>query len=131
MADALANGFSGYITTPIIEKDLNIELSKYFSPISNKNENFEYYIHNVHLSSEELASLKYVFKNTIIPIWKDLQEILSMEKLNIFTKEIENIEWKDLKEFNKKMKMAIKSFDFENIQKLISNFKVYIQILDI
>ncbi len=135
MSEALMQGFSGYISTPIIEKDLVLELSKYFTPMSVNQDNYEDFIDNLSFTDEELIHIKNIFQSKIIPIWNDLMEILSMEKLNFFTNEIENVleysEWKDLREFNAKLKTAIKSFDFEIIQKLISNFKVYIQNLEL
>ncbi len=133
LQEVLSKDFSSIIYTPINETELIQELSKYFSPLSTNDEDFEEYIEVAGFSDEELESARSKFKNNIIPIWTELTEILSSEKLALFSNELEifleDVEWKDLQIFNEKLNTAIKSFDFEIIQKLISNFKLYIQNL--
>ncbi len=132
---ALKAGFSGYVSKPIVEKDLVKELSKYFTPVSTSTENYEEYNDTNDFKEEDLKVVKSQFKDKIIPIWQELNEMLSSEKLNSFVKELqelqEKVSWTDLNEFNKKMDSSIKSFDFETIQKLIRNFNTFIQNLDL
>ncbi|MCW3785062.1 hybrid sensor histidine kinase/response regulator [Plebeiibacterium sediminum] len=132
---ALKAGFSGYVSKPIIEKDLVEELSKYFTPVSIGIENYEEYNDTNDFKEGDLFIVKSQFQEKIIPIWQDLNEMLSSEKLNLFVEELqelqEKVSWTDLNAFNKKLDASIKSFDFETIQKLIRNFNTFIQNLDL
>ncbi len=128
-------GFSGFVSKPIREKDLVEELSKYFTPINSSDENYEAYIDSKDFTTEDLEYVISEFNTKIIPIWNELCEMLSSEKLNLFVTELkalqDKVTWTDLNDFNIKLDTAIKSFDFETIQKLIRNFNIFIRNLDL
>ncbi|TLX72158.1 PAS domain S-box protein [Labilibacter sediminis] len=137
--DIYKAGFNGFIEKPIIVSKLNKELSKYLitNPY-NKQEPLRKYIPNEKssFSENERQELQKKFDQKIIPVWKGLKEILSSEKLNLFSENLKEItqkvKWIELEEYIKQLNIAIQSFDYESIQKLLIKFKNYTnQIKDI
>ncbi len=86
------------------------------------------------LSTEEKSIIKQKFNTKLIPLWKQLSEMLSLTDLNIFIKEVSeitlSIPWKELENYNKILKANVKSFDFEQLLLQIKEFKQFIDYVN-
>ncbi len=84
-------------------------------------------------TEEEKEIILIKFENILIPLWKQLSEMLSLTNLNIFVKEISEItniiSWSELENYNRNLKANVKSFDFEQLPNQIKIFKNYIDYI--
>ncbi len=102
-------------------------------PTSNQDIRLNQKLNDKVFTKEEKDILLQSFDDNLIPIWKQLSEMLSLTNLNIFAKEIDQVinkvSWPQLESYNKSLKTNVKSFDFEQLPLQIKDFKKYIDYL--
>nr|WP_321411735.1 ATP-binding protein [uncultured Carboxylicivirga sp.] len=80
-------------------------------------------------TEDEEALIIKKFNKSIIPIWLDLNDLISLKKLEEFSKEITDllsiVNWNELKTYVTKLDNSINAFDFENLPRIISQFEVF------
>ncbi len=123
-------GFNGIITKPLVQHELVNELNRFIK--KNTQNTAEKQIEMPEFSLDEKNILCHTFHKTLIPIWVEFDEYLSSDNLQVFSHELkklnEEVSWKALHKFSKKLDSAIDSYDFESIQKLLSNFKYFVDL---
>ncbi len=102
-------------------------------PASNQDICLNQKLDEMSFSEDDKKILLQKFDDNIIPIWKQLSEMLSLTNLNVFVKEIDEVlnkaAWPQLESYNKSLKTNVKSFDFEQLPLQIKDFKKYIDYL--
>jgi len=82
------------------------------------------------LSQVEQLLVVNKFNNSLIPLWIELSELISMKKLQTFYEQldelIKQVKWPELIDFTKKLDILINSFDFEELPKQIKKFESFI-----
>ncbi|MBS2100654.1 PAS domain-containing protein [Carboxylicivirga linearis] len=91
---------------------------------------FKDYLISTNLTNEDKESINKMMIHTLIPIWKGLNELISINELQNFSKQLNNlltfIKWEPLKNYSAKLNNAINAFDFEQLPKVISSFEPFI-----
>lgn len=129
-------GFDGFISKPIPVYKLIQEISRFVKPVDEEevSSQLEREDAATKLSDGDKKVINLAFKETILPLWQSLKDILSSEKLNTMLsvlKELSGqVSWPALDRYTEKMDIAIKSFDFETIQKLINRFDSLLKELE-
>ncbi len=127
---AIKEGYDAYISKPIVQEHLINEVSKFITAQQRQDNSFVQIPNNDFcFVNGDKEKLRLHLETSVLPLSQDLQEILSSEKLNVFSDKInqaiEQSPWPPLIQYAQILNTAIKSYDFETIQKMIHNFKFF------
>ena len=81
-------------------------------------------------NSQEVDLLQKSLNSSLIPLWKEVDGMLSSDNITLFLSELKSlatlISWPELNDYISDLDLAILSFNFESIQKLIDDFQYFI-----